>query len=437
MNHFIASTLLIFSFFKTSAQENQNFLLSKFSSGNFTVFKCVENGNNFKFEASAKPWPINFAKEGERITEITIKRAGIIEEKYQADLPNYPAYYKSISSEIAVTALDDKLYYYTWSIKTGSSIKYIFSETKVKNYLDEKKVLDDYRNAIKDKQTNARTQRVEENNALAEKLVEENTLKGKKIKSVKLVPINKPGEIGLLTIMSVGVEFELENGKILKTINLGGFTPYTDFDAEVSGGDYAGGDFKVADDSRKIPNDKIDISVWSKFDDKKNKGKIGFPVNYKKDVHYNYQGGSGGSGRTGTVGFTINGTNGTGGRSVKIDVTSLFLDGEKVHKLVISDASVGRILSESKIHADYTLNMNTNGGNGGDGADGTDRYGNGGNGGNGGSGGNIFLSGNGASTLKIALTTSGGTGGVGGRAKTKAFYNGTTGSTGQNGVVTK
>jgi len=437
MNYFIASILLIFSFFKTSAQENQNILLSKFSSGNFAVYKCVENGSNFKFEASAKPWPITFAKEGERFMEITIKRAGIIEEKYQADLPNYPAYYKSAISEIVVSAIDDKIYYYTYSIKTGSAIKYIFSESKVKNYLDEKRVLDDYRNAIKEKQGTARTQRVEENNALAEKKAEENTLKGKKIKSIKLVALNKPDEIGLLTIMAVGVEFELENGKILKTINLGGFTPYTDFDAEVSGGDYAGGDFKVADDSRKTPNDQIDISVWSKFDDKKTKGKISFPINYKKDVHYNYQGGSGGFGRTGTVGFTINGTNGNSGRGVKIDVSSLVINGEKVYKLVISEASTGRILSESKIHADYTLNMNTNGGNGGDGADGTDRNGNGGNGGNGGSGGNIFLSGNGASTLKIALTTSGGTGGVGGRAKTKAFYNGTTGSTGQNGVVTK
>ncbi len=426
--------LLTVVLFNLNAQENQNVELLKLTSGNFTVNKVVEGGSNFKFETSAKPWPISFNKEGDRFTEIVINRAGIIEEKYQADLPGFPAYYKSTTSEIVITAIDKKIYYYTWSVKMGATIKYIFSESKVKNYLDEKTILENYRNSIKELQISARSQRIEENNAIAEKLAEENTLKGKKIKSVKIIPINNSTEIGLLSILAIGIEFELDNGKILKTTNLGGFTPYTDIETEVSGGDFAGGDFKIADDSRKIVNDKIEITAWSKFDDKKIKSKYSLPLNYKKDVNYNFQGASGASGRGYTVGYTVNGTNGMDGKSVNITVTSITINNEKINKLSITDASTGKLLTESKIQVNYTLNINTNGGSGGNGTEGKD---NGGNGGHGGNGGNIILSGNGIESLKIMSTTYGGKGGVGGKAKTQVYNNGINGSTGSNGIVTK
>ena len=87
--------------------------------------------------------------------------------------------------------------------------------------------MDDYRTKIKELQTTARGQRIEENKAIAEKLAEENTLKGKTIKAINIIAVNKPTDIGLLTIVAIGVEFVLDNGKILKTKNLGGFTPGT------------------------------------------------------------------------------------------------------------------------------------------------------------------------------------------------------------------
>lgn len=425
---------LIFVLAKVNAQESQNTELAKLSSGNFTVYKIVENGSNFKFETASKPWPVSLNKDGEDFTEIVINRAGIIEEKYQADLAGYPAYYKSSATDIVITAIDKKIYYYTWSIKTGAAIKCIFSESKIKKYAEEKEILDNYRNGIKDLQSAARNKRIEDNNAIAEKQAEENTLKGKKIKSIKIIPVNNPPEIGLLTILAIGIEFELDNGKILKTKNLGGFTPYTDFEAEISGGEFAGGDFKVADDTRKIPNDKIEISVWSKFDEKKIKGAYSCPVNYKRELNYNLQGSSGASGRGYTVGYNVNGTNGSDGKSVTVTATSMLLNGEKVNKLVITDAYSGKVLSESKIHADYTLNINTNGGNGGNGTEGS---GNGGNGGDGGNGGNIILTGNGVSSLKIVVNNNGGKGGVGGKAKTQSYNNGTNGRSGSKGILSK
>lgn len=426
--------ILFLLFFYMSAQENQNIELSRLSSGNFPVYKVIEDGGKFRFENTSKPWPLNFKKEGDDVTEVLVNRSGIIEEKYQADLPAFPAYYMNAGLEVVVTAIDKKIYYYIWSIKTGATIRYIFSESKVRSYADEKNTLDTYRNTIKELQTAARNQRINDNNAIAEKLAEENTLKGKTIKTIRIVPVTKPENIGLLTVLAIGIEFELDNGKILKTKNLGGFTPYTDFESEVSGGDFAGGDFKVADDAGKIPNDKIEISVWSKFDEKKIKGKYSCMLNYKTDIHYNYQGSSGPSGRGYTAGYNVNGTNGSDGKSINILVTTLPINGEQIHKLVITDAYSGKVLSEAKVHANNTVNINTSGGSGGNGSEGS---GNGGSGGNGGNGGNINLSGNGAAALKISVSSTGGKGGVGGKAKTQSFLNGANGSSGKNGILSK
>jgi hypothetical protein len=434
MKHLFSLILPILAFLGINAQENQNIELGKLSSGNFTVNKVLENNGNFKFEIASKQWPISFTKDGNNYSEVTVNRAGIIEEKYQADLPGFPAYYKSETSEIVITAIDKKIYYYSYSIKTGASIKYIFSESKVKNYADEKATLDNYRNSIKELQSTTRTQRIEENNAQAAKQEEENTLKGKIIKSINVVPVKKPTEVGLLSIIAIGVEFTLDNGKVLKTKNLGGFTPYTDFDVEVSGGDYAGGDFKVADDSRKITGDKIEITVWSKFDAKKVKGKYSCPANYKIDVNYNFSGNSGASGRGGTVGYTINGKNGTDGKSINITVTSMQLNGESVNKIVIIDAYSGSVLVESKMNINNTLNINANGGSGGNGS--VD-FGNGGNGGDAGNGGNVTVSGSGAASLKISVTNNGGTGGVGGKAKNQSFTQGMNGRNGNKGIFSK
>lgn len=434
MKHTLIMVIFALTPFVLKAQENQNTELSKLASGNFTVNKVVENGSNFKFEVAAKQWPISFKKEGENFTEVVVNRAGIIEEKYQADLPGYPAYFKSETSEIVISAIDKKIYYYSYSVKTGASIKYIFSDSKVKSYADEKSTLDEYRTKIKELQTTTRTQRIEENNALLAKQEEENTLKGKTIKSINVVPVTKPTEVGLLSIIPIGVEFTLDNGKVLKTKNLGGFTPYTDFDVEVSGGDFAGGDFKVASDSRKIPGDKIEITVWSKYDAKKIKGKYSCPANYKTDVNYNFSGSSGASGRGGTVGYTINGKNGADGKSVNVSVTTMQINGEQVNKIVITDTYSGSVLAESKMNINNTLTINANGGSGGNGS--VD-FGNGGNGGDAGNGGNVVVSGSGAASIKISVSNSGGTGGVGGKAKTQSYSPGMNGRNGNKGIFSK
>lgn len=437
-----AIALLLFFGITISAhsQENQNSEIAKLDAGNFPVYKVVDKGyQDYKFEAATKPWPVEFVKNETAVSAVLLKRAGIIDEKYEADLPTFPAYYQASTTNIVVTVIEKKIYYYSWSVKTGSKIEYILTSGKPKKYAEEKATLDAYRASIKEKQSGARSERMEENAAREARELLENTLEGKEIKSIRVQGINLPANVGMLTVIAIGIEVELTNGIILKTKNLGGKTPYTDFETSVKGGDFAGGDFKVANDSRQIPTDKIEVNVWSKFDAKKVTGTFTHTLNYKSDLFYNYQGGSGSIGRAAVVGISQHGGDGKDGRSVSIRVDSYKLGEDVILKLSLSDASTGQLLTESKINVLNTVTLNVSGGNGGDGVSGKDAYdGIGGNGGSGGNGGNVSLSGNGTSLLKINVQNKGGRGGNGGVAKVANINTrGANGSAGQPGTLLK
>jgi hypothetical protein len=434
--------ILIFIFFQSNhsiAQKNQNIEISALENGNFTVYKVLEiSYNNTKFEKAAKPWPINFIKENDEIKSISLKRAGVIDESYQSDLPGFPAYYYSPTSEIVISVIDKKIYYYKWSAKSGAEILYILTNNNPGKYVDEKTTLENYRKDIKNLQSATRSTRIEENTLLAEKETKENSLEGKEIKAINLKLIDSKTDIGMLSMVSIGIEVVLVDGTILKTKNLGGKTPYADFEFEVKGGDYAGGDFKVANDSRKIPNDKLEISTWSKYDPKMVKGIFSLPINYKNDIFYQYQGASGSNGRGMTVGLNEYGGNGKDGRSVKIQAENIQINGTNIIKIIITDYETGDLLSEAKIHQESSLTINVNGGNGGSGVDGSGNYsGNGADGGNAGNGGNVILSGNASSNLKIVVMNTGGKGGSGGSAKSASYSSGNRGADGIKGTFIK
>lgn len=436
----MAQLLFLGIAFCAYSQENQNIEIAKLEAGKFPVYKVVEKGyQDYKLEAATKAWPVDFIKNESAISAVLLKRAGIIDERYEADLPAFPAYYQAGTTNIVVTVLDRKIYYYSWSVKTGAKIEYILTSGKPQKYAEEKALLDAYRASIKEKQTGARSERIEENAAREARELLENTLEGKEIKAIRLQAINLPANVGMLTVVAVGMEVELANGTILKTKNLGGKTPYTDFETSVKGGEFAGGDFKVANDSRQIPNDKIEISVWSRFDPKKVTGTFTHLLNYKSDLQYNYQGASGTTGRAAVVGVSQHGVDGKDGRSVSIRVDSYKLGSETILKLSISDAGTGQLLTESKINALNTVTLNASGGSGGDGVSGKDAYeGNGGNGGNGGKGGNVTITGNGAALLKIDVQNKGGRGGNGGVAKVATVNTrGANGTAGQSGTLLK
>src|SRR5690606_5231738 len=119
------SILLFFLFVSNQiySQVSQIEEISGMNSGDFDVFSFDEKKKSKKGE---KKWPVSFIKSENLISEIVINRAGIIEEKYSPDLIESPAYFKG-SKDIVITVLDERIYYYSYSIKTGATLKYIIT----------------------------------------------------------------------------------------------------------------------------------------------------------------------------------------------------------------------------------------------------------------------------------------------------------------------
>ncbi|MGV6861836.1 MAG: hypothetical protein ACWA41_08685 [Putridiphycobacter sp.] len=420
------------------AQDNQNIETAKMENGSYKVYKTIQKSYNKNiFELAKKPWPIEFYKTDDQTPKILIKRVGIVEEFYTADLPAYPAYYFGGNGDINVSIIAKKVYYYTWSAKSGANIQYILTNDKPSSYLEEKETLDNYRKTIKKNQVDARNDRKEQNAEIAKKEAEENTLKGKSVKSIQVKFVDTPKEIGMLSVVQIGFIVTLADGKILKTKNLGGKTPYTDFKVEAKSGDYSGGDFKVSNDCNTIIDDKIYLTVYSKYQTNI-KGEFSYPLNYKSNIYYQYQGGGGAFGRGSTVGYSEHGGNGKDGRDIQIATERLTINGNPVIQYTIYD-NYGQVLALAKVHEDYKITINLNGGNGGNGADGRHCHsGNGGNGGDGGNGGSATLSGSAKNHHNIIITTQGGRAGTGGSPKVNSVnYRGQNGANGSNGSIIK
>ena len=423
----------IFSF----SQENQNIETAKLETGSYQVYKTIEKGyKKYIFQQAKKNWPVEFFKSDNACSKILVKRVGIVEEFYKADLPAFPAYYFGGNAEINVTVINKKIYYYSWTESNGSSIKYILSMSKPTLFNTEKENLDSYRRSIKSKQTGSRDERKKDNAAIAAKSAEENTLKGKSIKSIKVKLVDPNVSLGMFSIVGIGMEVTLTNGKVLKTKNLGGKTPYSDFESNAVGGNYTGGNFKIENDTRKIIGDKITLKVWSKFNTAV-KGNLSQPLNYKNDMYYHYQGNGGAHGRGGVHGKSEYGGHGKDGKNINITAVKMTINGQNVTKITVMDANSYKVLSEGKIHINNTVTLNCKGGNGGNGADGHFNGDDGSNGGDGGNGGNVSITGTGRTQLKIIIQNQGGNAGTGGKGKESYNRSGISGSRGRNGTSNK
>lgn len=405
------------------SQKNQNEEIASMENTSYPVFKLVENAKGVSsMQQAKKPWPVQFIKEGDVVKQIYIKRVGIIDEYYDVDLPNFPAYYSNGNGDVNVSVIDKKIYYYHYSVKSGATIDYILSQNKVVSYAHEKEVLDSYRKKIKGLQTGARSERKEEKAELARLEAEANTLKGKSIKSMRIKPVKENQEMGLISMVGLGIEVTLTNGTVLKTKNLGGKTPYDDFGTSAISGEYAGGDFKITDNINDIVNHELSLKVWSKYDKSKST-QLTLPLNYKSTISYWFLGRAGGYNGA-------NGTDGNDGHSVTIFVDEDVINGFKVYRLNFTDTDNGNSFN-SIINRTSTITINTSGGKGGDG--GNHASGEGGDGGDGGNAGSITLMGPGAQSININGLTSGGIGGRAGSGEGNARrgYSGRNGSSGK------
>jgi hypothetical protein len=385
------------------AQKSQNEIIKTMENGSYSVYKKVDGRgyNVFKFEKATKQWPVEFFKEGDICPKILIKKVGILDEYYEGDLPKYPAFYYGGNEAINVSVLDGKIYYYLWSSKTGAKISYILTNKSVNSFTEETELLTNYRRTILAKQTAARDERKDDNKALELAEKEANTLEGKEIKSIRLKKVDSMTEYGLFSVIQVGIEVELKDGKVLKTKNLGGKTPYADFVATTKSGDYAGGDFKVFNDSKKIQGHKIEIEVSSKWNTAI-KGNFELPLNYKSDVYYSFLGYYGKHNHS-----CSSGGDGGNGQDASVQVTSKTVNGEPVNEIMVQDSKGHTYYCI--IHIEKQLYVNCYGGSGGNADSGSNCGSN--DGGSGGDGGDVSISGSGVDSLKIVVKNQGGKGG--------------------------
>jgi hypothetical protein len=296
-----------------------------------------------------------------------------------------------------------------------------------------------YRTATLNSQTDTR-QAIAKNKEVAEqKEREENSTKGKTVKSLTYQAVDVPAGLGLMSKLKFGVIATLADGKQLKTKNLGGKSEFDDsYTIEAPGCSFADGVLEVQLDASKFPNDEILLTITNKNNPAQSiTEKI--TLQYAAPLFTYSSGGNGNSGTNGASGSGFcpnvgNGKPGDNGRSgdnggnvtIKIKEVKHKKTGALLYQYEIFKSRENQTL-RMKSTAQADINLVCSGGNGGDAGNGGDggnsskcgqgNGGSGGNGGNGGRGGNVSIIKATASinTSFIKINNKGGTGGKAGR----------------------
>ena len=405
------------------AQQSQNEVLKTFTATSLNVFKLTEpKYKKFVFEKVSKPWPIQLEKNGDAISKMIINRAGVIEEIYEPDLAEYPAYFKDIKHRVVF--IDNNFYYIQWA-SGKATIKYILTEqenidkdhdahiTKIENYIN--------KTVAAQSEDRAELSAKKAEQEAAEKLA--NSLKGKSVKSIAVKWIGNTTETGHLVKVSYGIEATLTDGKLLKTSNLGGKMPWDDFKITVQGAEFGEEMITITDKADAIPSDNVILNVKSK-DHSTITTTSKLPVNYNTGLHVNYFGEQGG-----VVHLTVSpGYRGGNGKNLTVSVKSTTTaNGTPVNQIEIKDANSGEVLKRLKMSPNAPLTINVMGGSGSFGRDST-------RGGNGGNGGNVtILKDSNVGTFNYTVNNQGGNGG---KHNDLRSYDGQKGSTGSVDVRT-
>ncbi|WP_291720720.1 hypothetical protein [Bernardetia sp.] len=423
---FILLSLCAYSallFHSVSAQQSQNELLKNFTATSLNVFKLTEpKYKKFKFEKASKQWPISIEKNGNSISKVVLNRAGIIEEPYEPDLNEYPAYFKDLKHRVVF--IDDNFYYIKWS-GGKATIKYILTEKESvdKDHAAHISKIEEYIRKTVAAQSEDRAEIAAEQaqKDAAEALA--NSLKGKKVQNIAVKWISDKSETGHLVKFNYGIEATLADGKVLKTKNLGGKMPWDDFKITVKGAEFGEETITISQNANVIPNDNVVMTVQSKYQSNiKTTAKL--PVHYNTGLHVNYFGERGG-----VVHLTVSpGYRGQNGKDLIVSVKSATTaNGEKVNQIEIKDANSGVVLRRLKMKPTAALILNLQGGSGSFGRDST-------RGGNGGDGGDVtIIKDPSVGTFTYTINNQGGNGG---KHEDYRSYDGSQGSKGAINVRT-
>lgn len=399
--------------------QSQNELLKNFNAASLIPGSHV----NGKVEVKTKPWPITLTREGDNITRITLLRAGVLEEIYEPDVPGFPAYFYSIDNRICF--INGVLIYY--KLRYGKmEVSYVLGQSAADIAgLDVNKLTattEEYLVKIKSSQSGAREELKADLVAQKESDRLANSIQGKPIKKLEIVWLTTSSETGMQSKIQYGVKATDDKGKIYQTDNLGGKTPWDDFEI-ISSGAIPGDEFLTVDtDGKKITNNTVYLTIKSKYHTGI-EAKSSILLAYSTPVKLSYLGADGCPPlRSGT------GTGGGSAPSAELTVCNS-ADG----RFVLIEVKINsKIVHNVKLQNGVPFSLDIRGGPGCSGSS-SQRESQGGKGGSGGNGGNIVV--NRSSGLKgdnISIYNDGGRGGRGGKGTS---FEGPSGSNGRNGQV--
>ena len=441
MRFFLTFLVALFFGLSSSAQKNQNEILANYASGKYGVYKVEKvSYDTYKMVPVKKQWPIEFTKSGNNITNVLVKRSGILDENFIPDVPGYPAYFSY--STYRLSFIDGLGVYYSWNGKGHATTKYVFVKTgsslKLK-YEELNTKVADYANAVFKGQTSARANVKEKKAELAEIERKENSLQGKQVNKIEIKLVNKPSKIAHYSdAINYGIIATLKDGTQLKTPSLGGKLPWDDFNLQHKGCSNTIDKVQVDVDAKTLTQDRISLVAVSKYHPTLKAEKH---INTTNDLDFQVaKNGFHGSNRHNATNTTVIGRSQRGGNghnlTIKVKKTTHKQTKVPLLKVEVFDKTENTIVGRYKILPSTQISIYSNGGPGQWGSDGSSsNYPNGDKGGSGGNGGNItIIKDPSVSVFNITVENKGGNGGSGGKRYNINGSNGDRGNTGQKGI---
>lgn len=420
---------------KLSAQ-NQNKLIADFGDGTYTAYKVTE-GKNPSFEKVSKQWPVKITKgsgkdaQGNDIIEmVTVSRMGILNDEMKPDIKENPVYFNLTDNRITVK--DGLMFYYTWS-NDNANIKYVLAKNgSPGGYSSEKSGLEAFVRAGFANQQATRGEIKAKQAEIAKADAAKNTIKDKKIQSLEIVTTEVPAAMGMQSIVKFGIKAIGADGAEYKTPNIGGKTPWDDFEVTSKEGIFSDEAITVKDDGTQLLSGELTFTVASKANPS---------VKTTKSILLNFNFPNWYINVNGLWGMEVKvrpnyAMNGLDASSLDIKVVKAKLkSGDEVYKVEATDKAHIRPTYKFMVSTSTVLTISALGGNGQKGRDTkTDRNPTkAGDGSNGGNGGNITITKDpSAADFNITVNNTGGPGGDAGVGYS-SLYHGNRGRDGNSG----
>lgn len=444
MKFYATIFISLFLAFYCNAQQNQNELLTSFTSGKYSVYKVKKvSYNKYKMEAVKKQWPIKFSKSGDNVTNVLVKRSGILDENFVPDVLGHPAYFAY--STYRLSFIDGIGIYYSWNGKGHATTKYVFvkSGKKLKlNYKELNTKVATYANSVFKGQTTARADVKKNKAAVAEADRKANSLQGKKVAKLEIKLVNKPSKIAHFgDAINYGVVATLKNGTQLKTPSLGGKLPWSDFKLQHKGCSNVIDKVTVDEDAKTLTQDRITLKITSKYHPSLKAIKH---INTTNNLDFQVaRNGFHGANRHNATNTTVIGTSQRGGNGhnlrIKVKKTKHKQTQKPLLKVEVYDATKKVVVGRYKIQPSTQITIYSIGGTGQWGDKGSSSsYPSGKNGGSGGNGGDVtIIKDPSVNNLNMIVKNNGGSGGSGGKRYNINGTNGRKGSTGRKGAINR